>query len=103
MRTTAQRQERANIAARAVCGRSVSRGTYPLFSYVPRAAKRKSRNWKRVLRCVLWTVLAYYGLLAIALVLLRWIDPPTTAVQIERRMDAFIEHHAYRKRYSFVP
>ena len=51
----------------------------------------------------MWAVLAYYGLLAVALILLRWIDPPTTAVQIERRIDASIEHRAYRKRYSFVP
>jgi monofunctional biosynthetic peptidoglycan transglycosylase len=69
---------------------------------VPRTAKhkraktvRKSSGWKRVLRWALWVVLAYYGLLVSALILLRWIDPPTTAVQIER--------HAYPKRYSFVP
>ena len=36
-----------------------------------------------------------YGFLITALILLRWIDPPITAVQIER--------HADRKRYSFVP
>ena len=42
----------------------------------------------------MWAVLAYYALLVVALILLRWIDPPTTAVQIER--------HAYPKRYSFV-
>jgi monofunctional glycosyltransferase len=80
----------------------VSTGTYPLFSYVPRRAKRKqakavrkSSGWKRALRWALWAVLAYYALLVVALILLRWIDPPTTAVQIER--------HAYPKRYSFVP
>ncbi len=69
---------------------------------MPRKAKRKrgktvrkSSGWKRVLRWALLAVLAYYGLLIAALILLRWIDPPTTAVQIER--------HADRKRYSFVP
>jgi monofunctional glycosyltransferase len=69
---------------------------------VPRKAKRKrpklfgkSPDWKRVLRWTLWGVLASYGLLVTALILLRWIDPPTTAIQIER--------HADRKRYSFVP
>jgi len=51
----------------------------------------------------LWAVLAYYGLLAVALLLLRWIDPPATAVQIERRIDASIEHRPYQKRYAFVP
>jgi monofunctional glycosyltransferase len=70
---------------------------------VPRRVKRKSRTYKRVLRWALWVILVYYGLLAATLVLLRWIDPPTSAVQIERRFDAFIEHRPYRKRYSFAP
>lgn len=42
-------------------------------------------------------------MLAVALILLRWIVPATTAVQIERRIDASIEHRPYQKRYSFVP
>jgi monofunctional glycosyltransferase len=37
------------------------------------------------------------------LVAFRWIDPPTTAVQIERRVQAWIHHTLYRKRYKFIP
>ncbi len=37
------------------------------------------------------------------LVALRWIDPPTTAVHMERRMQAWAHHKPYRKRYEFVP
>jgi monofunctional glycosyltransferase len=37
------------------------------------------------------------------LVLLRWADPPTTAVQIQRRMQSWIHHTAYQKRYRFIP
>ena len=100
--------------AGAMCERSSSTDTYPLFSYVPRRAKskrvpkpaksrRKSSAWKRFLRWTLWAILAFYGLLGVAIVLLRWIDPPTTAVQIERHMDASVHHRPYRKQYSFVP
>ncbi len=33
----------------------------------------------------------------------RWIDPPTTAVQMERRLQAWMSHKPYRKRREFVP
>jgi len=37
------------------------------------------------------------------LVTARWIDPPTTAVHMERRLQAWIHGRAYLKRYEFVP
>ena len=40
---------------------------------------------------------------ALLLVAFRWIDPPTTAVQTERRLQSWIHHTSYRKRYKFVP
>jgi monofunctional biosynthetic peptidoglycan transglycosylase len=42
-------------------------------------------------------------LAALTLVALKWIDPPTTAVHIERRVEARIHHKPYRLRYQFVP
>jgi monofunctional biosynthetic peptidoglycan transglycosylase len=33
----------------------------------------------------------------------KWIDPPTTAVHVERRLQAFIRHQPYHERYEFVP
>jgi len=33
----------------------------------------------------------------------RWIDPPTTAVHMERRMQSRIHHTPYHERYEFVP
>jgi monofunctional biosynthetic peptidoglycan transglycosylase len=36
------------------------------------------------------------------LVSARWIDPPTTAVHIERHMQAWIHHTPYHERYRFV-
>jgi monofunctional biosynthetic peptidoglycan transglycosylase len=41
-------------------------------------------------------------LAACTLVSLRWIDPPTTAVHIERRMQAWLHNQPYRKRYVFL-
>ena len=32
----------------------------------------------------------------------RWIDPPTTAVHMERRLQAWIHHAPYQERYEFV-
>lgn len=40
---------------------------------------------------------------ALTLVGLRWIDPPTTAVHVERRMQAWIHGKPYHARYHFVP
>ena len=36
------------------------------------------------------------------LVAARWIDPPTTAVHMERRLQAWIHHTPYHERYEFV-
>ena len=42
-------------------------------------------------------------LAALMLVAARWIDPPTTAVHMERRVQAWIHHTPYRERYKFIP
>jgi monofunctional biosynthetic peptidoglycan transglycosylase len=44
-----------------------------------------------------------WSLAALLLVAARWIDPPTTAVHIERRLQAWIHRKPYRQRYTFVP
>jgi monofunctional glycosyltransferase len=38
-----------------------------------------------------------------ALLALRYIDPPTTGVQIQRRIESLLTRGAYKKRYIFVP
>ena len=37
------------------------------------------------------------------LVAARWIDPPTTAVHMQRRVQAWIHNTTYHERYEFVP
>jgi monofunctional biosynthetic peptidoglycan transglycosylase len=44
-----------------------------------------------------------WSLAALMLVAARWIDPPTTAVHIERRLQAWIHNKPYRERYKFIP
>ena len=40
---------------------------------------------------------------ALILVTARWIDPPTTAVQMQRHLQAWIHGTPYHKRYKFLP
>ena len=40
---------------------------------------------------------------ALMLVAARWIDPPTTAVHVQRRLQAWAHHKPYRARYKFIP
>jgi monofunctional biosynthetic peptidoglycan transglycosylase len=44
-----------------------------------------------------------WSLAALSLVAVRWIDPPTTALHIERRVQALIHGRPYQERYKFVP
>ncbi len=40
---------------------------------------------------------------ALILVEARWVDPPTTAVHIQRRFQAWIHRTPYHERYKFIP
>jgi monofunctional glycosyltransferase len=44
-----------------------------------------------------------WSLAAMLLVAARWVNPPTTAVHTERRVEAWIHHRPYHERYQFVP
>ena len=44
-----------------------------------------------------------WSLAAMSLIAFRWVDPPTTAVHIQRRFQAWIHGKPYRERYTFVP
>jgi monofunctional biosynthetic peptidoglycan transglycosylase len=46
---------------------------------------------------LLWLVAALTRVAA------RWIDPPTTAVHVQRRLQAWIHHTPYHERYTFIP
>ena len=55
------------------------------------------------LRWLVVVVLLLWALAAMTLVSLRWIDPSTTAVHMQRRLQAWIHHAPYREHYKFIP
>jgi monofunctional biosynthetic peptidoglycan transglycosylase len=44
-----------------------------------------------------------WSLAALTLLAARWIDPPSTAVHIQRRLQAWIHRAPYHERYRFIP
>ncbi|HEY3926862.1 MAG TPA: monofunctional biosynthetic peptidoglycan transglycosylase [Candidatus Koribacter sp.] len=69
---------------------------------VPRRNKKKSR----VRAIVVWIAIAVallWSCASLMLVMMRWVAPPTTAVQTERRMQSLFSSKPYQKRQKFVP
>ena len=48
-------------------------------------------------------VVLLWSLAALILLAARWIDPPSTAVHIQRHLQAWIHHNPYHERYQFIP
>jgi len=48
-------------------------------------------------------VVLLWSLSALILLAERWVDPQTTAVHIQRRLQAWIHRTPYRERYQFIP
>ena len=66
--------------------------------------KRGPRRWlRKIVLGVLLAVVALYATCIVCVIGLRWVDPPTTAVQMERRITALLKHQRYRKHYEFIP
>lgn len=65
----------------------------------PRRASllRASFRWLVIVAVSAWL------LAALGLVAARFINPPTTAVQMQRRLQAWIHHRRYRKQFRFIP
>lgn len=54
-------------------------------------------RWLGICLALMWS------LAALTLLVSRWVDPPTTAVHIQRRLQAWILHKPYNEHYTFVP
>lgn len=66
-------------------------------------AKSGARGWlSRFLKIGVALVAALYLFWVSSLVALRFVNPPTTGVQIQRRVGAMFSHAAYHKRQKFV-
>jgi monofunctional biosynthetic peptidoglycan transglycosylase len=68
----------------------------------PKAPLRKGLLRSFVRWLVIGAVVVW-SLAALTLLAARWIDPPTTAVHIQRRVQAWAHHTRYRERYTFIP
>jgi monofunctional biosynthetic peptidoglycan transglycosylase len=68
----------------------------------PKTPPRRSL-FRSFIRWLVIGVVLFWSLAALLLVAARWIDPPTTAVHIQRRLQAWIHHTPYRARYEFIP
>lgn len=64
---------------------------------------RAGRLIRGVLLALIVAIVAGYLFCCLALVFLRWVNPWTTSVQMERRVQAIVHHTPYRKRYEPVP
>jgi monofunctional biosynthetic peptidoglycan transglycosylase len=62
-----------------------------------KAVLRSYARWLGIALALLWS------LAVLMLIAARWIDPPTTAVHMERRMQSWIHRTPYHERYEFVP
>jgi len=68
----------------------------------PKTPLRKS-FLRSFIRWLVIGVVLLWSLAALILLAVRWIDPPTTVVHFQRRLQAWIHRTPYRERYKFIP
>jgi monofunctional glycosyltransferase len=69
---------------------------------VARAPSRKL-SLRLAIRRIVAGLVSLWLLAAFSLIALRWINPPTTMVHMQRRVQAWIHNKPYKERYTFVP
>jgi monofunctional glycosyltransferase len=65
--------------------------------------KRPARLLRGIVLGALLLAVGLYAMCGLSILALRYINPVTTTVQIQRRVEAMRRHRPYRKRYDFVP
>jgi monofunctional biosynthetic peptidoglycan transglycosylase len=70
---------------------------------VPLARKRRRRWFRTLILFAATLVTAFYLACFAALISFRWIDPPTTMVQTQRRVESWFAHKPYQKRQTWAP
>jgi len=92
------------------CSRRASAPAIMPSVTVGKEIRRKFSNRKTLLPTrrifVRWLVMGVallWSLAALTLLAARWIDPPSTAVHLQRRVQAWIHRTPYHERYRFVP
>jgi monofunctional glycosyltransferase len=62
-----------------------------------KGVRRSFARWVVISAVLVWS------LAALILLAATWIDPPSTAVHIQRRLQAWTHHTPYHERYEFIP
>jgi monofunctional biosynthetic peptidoglycan transglycosylase len=70
---------------------------------MPNKRTRRNSRLSSLIRWLLIFIVLLWSLAALLLISARWIDPPTTAVHIQRRVQAWMHGTPYHERYQFVP
>jgi monofunctional biosynthetic peptidoglycan transglycosylase len=69
-----------------------------------RTSPKRKRGWFRaILTAAAMLIAAFYVFSLTALVVFRWVDPPVTMVQAQRRLEAWFRHKPYTKRQEWEP
>jgi monofunctional glycosyltransferase len=90
-----------------MAGRPTKPSARSRTSDASRNGRRKRRNglaaaFVRAAKWVLLFVASFFAFVVLSLFYLRFLDPPTTALHAQRRMEAWISGSEYEKRYSPV-
>ena len=68
-----------------------------------RQRRRGARRFKFAAAILIAPAVLFYGFVFVGLLLFRSVNPATTAVQVERRLTAWMTGKPYVKRYRYVP
>ena len=71
--------------------------------YIPNKISRRKGFLGSLVRWIVIGVVLIWSLAALTLLSARWIDPPTTAVHIQRHLQAWFDRTPYHERYRFIP
>jgi monofunctional biosynthetic peptidoglycan transglycosylase len=69
----------------------------------PRAVKKKRGCLRRLFGLAFTFVVLLYAFWLGSLAMLRFVDPVSSGVQIQRHVEAILRHKPYEKRFRFVP
>jgi monofunctional glycosyltransferase len=65
--------------------------------------KTRRKIPQKIVIAVVTLIVGLYALCGLGIVFLRWINPWSSMVQIQRRVEAWRAHRPYKKRYEFIP
>ncbi|MEP7365585.1 MAG: monofunctional biosynthetic peptidoglycan transglycosylase [Acidobacteriota bacterium] len=68
----------------------------------PKKRVRTRLSWRRILLWLVMAFVAWFGLCLASLVLMKWVTPPVTMVQAQRRVESWFGKGKYEKRQTVV-